>query len=412
MKPPSSSVAQTATEIINWFFHQGKDRPSDYRLGMGTWLRSLFELRRESEITEEELEKAKNALAIWGPSQVGKSTLFANYVDNGAEDDGKGSAMQWEDSTPIRFEKNDKSRPDCLTWNPFTFGSDASACITRFTMREKVPEPDFPVEIKLASREQLIHAISAGYLSECKLDENKNNKTRFWNDDELLNLLDDRSDKKRNEPEQDSYAFLFEVVNLLKLMTELKMDRYCGISDSTLAQILERSPSLTDEEKILEFVQEVFWDASPPLNDLLQKLDGRIKSLEKEKPSKDATIHCSYEVARLINDMAAYSRMVGGTDAEGTPLPTDKETKKKIEEISCESRNGRLLIGLGLSNKLIREPRDFALLQGVIWEITAPLRKFVWLNKTLQYCMTYSRRPISWISPGSRKVETVRGKIA
>ena len=89
MKPPSSSVAQTATEIINWFFNQGKDRPSEYRLGMGTWLRSLFDLRRESKTTEEELNSSKKSFAIWGPSQAGKSTLFAKYVDKNAEPDGR-----------------------------------------------------------------------------------------------------------------------------------------------------------------------------------------------------------------------------------------------------------------------------------------------------------------------------------
>lgn len=373
MKSPNSKVSQTATEIIKWFFHQGKDRPNDYRLGMGMWLRSLFDLRRESKITEEELSSSKKSLAIWGPSQAGKSTLFAKYVDKNAEPDGRNSAMQWAESSPIRFTKDaEKSPDDCLTWNPYTYGHDASACITRFTLREEVPEPDFPVEITLATQEQLIHAISVGYLSECKLDDKK--PKRFWDDDSIIKELEEKCGKK-GEPQENAYEKLFETVSLLKLMTELKFDRYCGIGDFTLAQILERSPSLTDEEKILEFVQEVFWDSAPPLNELLQKLQGANQRLKSLKPSEGASIHCSYEVARLINDMAAYSRMVGGTDSRGDTLPTDEETKKQIKRISCESRNGRLLIGFDLQQKLILEDRDFALIQGIVWEITAPLRK-------------------------------------
>ena len=69
-----------------------------------------------------------------------------------------------------------------MCWNPYNFNSDASACITRFKLGSSVKYPDCPVEIKFASREQITHSIAAGYLSECKQEELKN-ETVFWEDE-------------------------------------------------------------------------------------------------------------------------------------------------------------------------------------------------------------------------------------
>lgn len=372
------NTPETALKLINWYFDEGKSRPEEYQLGLGTWLRSVFELQKESLITEDELKRSRNALAIWGPSQAGKSTLFKKYVDKGAQPNGEDSAMQWEESKPIRFTRDlENSPPGCLTWNPYALGADASACITRFTMREEVSEPGFPVEIKLASHEQIIHAIASGYLSECKLDEV--GEKRFWDDDslfeELKKLIGDNPDKQ--EVKKNSFEILWESVRLLKVMTELKLDRYCKINDFTLSQILEYSPLLSDERSVLGFIQLAFWDSFEPLNQLRENLHEMVLKIENLKPEKNSIVHCSYEVARLINDMAAYSRMTGGTNSEGHVVPQEQreETRNEVSRISYESRNGRLLIGFDLPNKLVQKDEDFAVLQGVVWELTVPLRK-------------------------------------
>ena len=366
------NTPKVISKLIDWYFDEGKDRPQDHRLGLGTWVRRLFALYKDSLVTEEELGRSRKAIAIWGPSQSGKSTLLSKYLDDNVDEDGNGSAMQWSEKTPIRFNADPTNPGGCLTWNPWVFGADASACITRFTMRSEVPEPDYPVEIKLASREQVIHAICSGYLSECKLDEG--HSKRFWNDESLIEEVKKHTGGT-NSSSRQSYDFLFHFVSLLEVMIELKLDRFCGINDHSLEQILEMATKLTDEQKVFDLIQEVFWDSQAPLNNLRSNLDKMASRLEGLKPNKRSPIHCSYDVARLLNDMAAYSRMTGGQDTEGNPLPPCEETRKDIKRISYEIRDGRLLLGLGTGEGLVGQDEDFALLQGIICELIAPIRK-------------------------------------
>ena len=366
------NLADKIDELASWYFRDGVERPEDYKLGTGTWLRSLYEQREQALLTDRQLARDKSAIAIWGPSQVGKSTLFQDFVDEGADSSGEGSAMHWDE--PILFERKTDSPEDVTTWNPYNLKADASACITRFILRDSVPDPAFPVEVRLADEGRLMHALAAGYLSECNTEENKKQHV-YWDADKIDKLFDRCKGAGGGTVERDSYEQLFAVARILEMMAQAGTDaRYSNVKDATIAQILDSAHRLPNATSIDHFAAELFWDDATALTDLFKQLTDLLRSLRSRLPAPDAPIRCSYQSARLFNNMAAYTLSVGGVDAEGNPLPTLPEMERQLLRISCEVRDDALLIGEGLANPLVREARDFALLQGVVWELAVPLR--------------------------------------
>ena len=77
-----------------------KDRNAEYKLGLSGWMCKLYGILEDSK-NFEIMSAQKPAVAIWGPSQVGKSTLLVDYIDAESDLEGNGSAIQWKESEPI-----------------------------------------------------------------------------------------------------------------------------------------------------------------------------------------------------------------------------------------------------------------------------------------------------------------------
>ena len=86
-------------------------------------------------------------------------------------------------------------------------------------------------------------------------------------------------------------------------------------------------------------------------------------------------IRCSYEVARLLNNMGIYSRLSGGKKLDGNPIETHQPTREQVNQITYEVQGDVLLLGIGTGQPLIRDNKDFALIQGIIWELDVPLNR-------------------------------------
>ena len=156
-------------------------------LPTGGWLRELRDLRDGFESTMPSLEQEKPAVAIWGPSQTGKSTSVSSYMDETAvytedyEKDGTESALHWEGGAPAFFihpflTKGAPKISNHLVLNPFNSGLDASACLSRFvngSLKKDVPgtrwipDPKFPIGIQLVRSYELWMSIARGYSSQC-----------------------------------------------------------------------------------------------------------------------------------------------------------------------------------------------------------------------------------------------------
>ena len=115
--------------LIDWYWSHGQKRKGEHRLPRGTWLDSVYGIvgRRETLTQLDAASGKKHALGIWGPSQSGKSTLLARYLDRGRGTSGPTSpCLSWDPSQPVSFLNYDGRPPEATVLNPYNNGSDAS----------------------------------------------------------------------------------------------------------------------------------------------------------------------------------------------------------------------------------------------------------------------------------------------
>ena len=93
--------------LVDWFWKHGISRAEEYSLNPSRWLFSLYKSRESLEMVAQE-QNPRPATAIWGPSQTGKSTLVARYLDG--KDNKENSALYWEGGQHAFF-----SLPEVMT---------------------------------------------------------------------------------------------------------------------------------------------------------------------------------------------------------------------------------------------------------------------------------------------------------
>src|SRR5882757_3262194 len=164
------NVKERSATIIDWFWNVGHQRQGRYALGTGTWLDNASRLQNSAEITSVAQSLNRRCMALWGPSQAGKSTLLSRSLDArspSAPAVAPQSALQWSPLEPVVFLGREDTPPNCIQLNPYNAGTDASGCVSRFTLRDSVDDPGHPVQLRLATEAQILQSLAAGYLSEC-----------------------------------------------------------------------------------------------------------------------------------------------------------------------------------------------------------------------------------------------------
>ncbi|RYD76653.1 MAG: hypothetical protein EOP84_16585, partial [Verrucomicrobiaceae bacterium] len=224
-----------------------------YQLSSSGWLYRLYHLQERLRALPEK-EREKPAFGLWGPSQVGKSTLLSSYLDLEADEVGQNSPLQWHPEDPVRFER-DGLRTDVVALNPYNLKSDASACITRFVLASEVEEARHPVKVCLASRGQILHSVALGYLS----DWSQVGQQTLSDEAVGEMLLSLRS--KSRQPSRTAYEIAYETASLLDVLTHsrLQEDRYSGLSPRSLARIVESRAVVGEEENARELQRRIFW---------------------------------------------------------------------------------------------------------------------------------------------------------
>src|ERR1035438_5067521 len=127
----SGSISARGSAVLDWYWHKGVERTGEYDLS-GAWLDELYQVRDAAAAVEAAVAAGRPCLALWGPSQSGKSTLLSRYLD-APSDPKAASALQWDPAAPVVFVGR-PDRPDCVHLNPYNQQHDASGCVTRFTL--------------------------------------------------------------------------------------------------------------------------------------------------------------------------------------------------------------------------------------------------------------------------------------
>jgi hypothetical protein len=364
-------------DLIGWYWAYGSKRQGQYQLSRSGFLSPLFDLKRQLESVPES-PKARNrgVFGLWGPSQVGKSTLLSEFLDQNADELGHGSILQWSQEEPVRFERSDthpNARP--LSLNPYNFKADASACISRFTLVEDVPDPMCPVEIKLAAPEQLLHALALGYLYDWQRDPIVDQKRAS---DILINLTE--SAAVNRSPDGKGFALAQIAASVMRLLRKSRLEhhRYQSLSDELIDRFLDHPVAVSSSDVVLKAICEVFWDSEQNISNLFTEL---LKSGEFYANSRER-IYCCYEVAALLLDMQSYLSAEGGTRFDGDRVnPNDKLTDKILKIGRKSDGQGNIFLDLNSPESAFTDLFGYAVLQSAVWELVIPINK-----KRLESC--------------------------
>ena len=377
MSGPASDISN---RILDWYWRHGVQRVGEYDLS-GAWLDQLYQVRDAALAVEGARRGGRPCMALWGPSQSGKSTLLSGYLDSPSKPDAA-SALQWSADEPVAFVGR-ADKPGCVHLNPFNQQRDASGCVTRFSLRTHVPDARHPVELKLASEEQVLHALAAGYLMEC---DSRNEAARELFLDaplldkklaELATRFPPRTAASRSVREK-----LQPVLNVLDdlIATDWARYRNLGPDWKGLRPRVASDPLLRgDAAALAEFSAWLFWDSQPALTGLWQKLlaqRAKIITLAAGRP-----ILCSYAAARLFLDIDAFRKLEADSispaaSPEVTPPAENAEPEsvsRQVAALGFLPAETHLCLGAGLPNPLLDSPSEFGLWQGLVWEMTLPV---------------------------------------
>lgn len=354
--------------LIDWYWTHGQLRKGEHRLPRGTWLDSVYGIVRRREILTQ-LDAAsgkKHALGVWGPSQSGKSTLLARYLDRGRGTVGPSSpCLTWDASQPVSFLNYDGRPPEAVVLNPYNRGSDASGCVTRYVSASFVPHPKHPVRIRFNAVSHIMHALACGYLTECG-NAAADGKT-FWDREKIDEaFLRDRLPSGANVDRQ-AYELMRELMRIVELFIASREDRYVNLGPQWAAirtDFLEASRALTSIEEVLRVARRLLWDDAPAISDTLDKLRAKSTRLQWGR----GEVFCTYQVASLLLDIDTYRRSLSSNSNAD-----DARVREAVSRIGFRTEGSDTLIECGTPSAEL-SGFEFGSFQALVRELVIPVK--------------------------------------
>jgi hypothetical protein len=396
-----------ASELVEWYWRHGAARRAPYALGPSDWLRSLYDTRASLGAVNEGLRRPRPAMAIWGPSQTGKSTSVSAYIDAAARfakdqpggdpaTDGSGSGLHWPGGVPFFFMaprvENVDELPPHLTGrvlNPFNKGMDGSSCLSRFVPgsleegREAchVADPMHPVEVFLVSPEDLWHAMARGFSTECVTKAGR--RPEPWNLDRfraaLKSFLQQRAAEKPRATVRAAYERLHAFAGVIDDLAQsddptfeaLAADREAW--QAALRSLFEEPRLASDPALVEDFAARVFWEGMPKMTEWYRRMVETWQRLSGPGGRwHGKRVLCSLEAAGVFLNMGACA--VAYKPRESNPNSPVAILQDRIAKLSFEVDGDRVRIGCtGRGELLGGTPDDFSILQGLVWELVVPI---------------------------------------
>ena len=289
--------------LVDWYWSHGVNRPMEWTITPSGLNAIMGIAQRNATIAKMRSAVSKKAcVAFWGPSQSGKSSLLAHYIDGKCDND---LALMWDPSQKVRFsayQGGDGEDADCVVFNPFNCAMDASGLVTRFYLpsaeeAEKIC-PEAPVEVILANRKQVLQSIAVGYRMECQESENP------WGLDQLRQKIGTPS----VHPDREAFELLYDVCDVCENMArEISRYREFANGPKLRQQILGSSyaDSATDA---LGLAAYLLWDGDAKLTELFNNVMS-VRDMMDEVRDKSAPnrIFVSMEVAALLEDIGVLA---------------------------------------------------------------------------------------------------------
>lgn len=359
-----------SSRLLDWYWTHADQRIPGYQLSPSGWLDRLYGLDRQARKTARPGERP--CIGIWGPSQSGKSTLLAQYIDADADPEGRGSALDWPGGIPGRF------RAGCehgVGLNPYNQGSDASGCVTRYHLCQEVKHPRFPVRIHFSTLTELLHSLAAGYLSECRL-ENADGETVFWTRDSLLaglakEGLDVTGDSRPVPASRDGFEAMLALCDVIGLLISAGEQRYKNLNANgswreIIRPLLLNAAEITaDPNKVWNLAALVLWDKRKTLTALFENL--RRKHGDFTRLANGKNLYCTLEAAGILLDINAVDNFLN------PPNDFAASRASRIRDWKLQTDGDDLLIGADSGPLLLKENIDLGYFQAMTREIVIPL---------------------------------------
>ncbi len=362
MSHTSASLKKTES-VIEWYWDQGIRREDPrYAVSRGNWLDAVYRVRDQVRTIQRGEASAKPVMALWGPSQTGKSTLMSGYLDDPEDALGERSALRWSEAEPVRYVVGKNKTGEVIVLNPFNFGSDASGCVSRYVLRDEVPDADHPVEVTLATETQILHALAVGYLSECE-ERNVRGEITAWDAESFKALLDRQ--QASDAPSREGFEALQQLAETIDLLILSEIRRYSNLasqwSGALRPRLLECEALLGSVRAVETFAAELLWDSWSSITQTYQNL------VAKRREWRSGTLRCSFRTASILLDIDSYKKCA-----------ERPETREKVMALTVKTRGGAVCVSsLDTGTRLARDNDDFGLFQGLVWELCIPLRRDV-----------------------------------
>ena len=363
-------------EIIDWYWTHGVRRGKDEsdpdrelrKISLHGWLDPIVKIVERNESIKNNINQ-KPTLALWGPSQTGKSTMMSRYLD-GESPDGEDSGLTWSINKKTRFSppssNADLVPSDTLIFNPYNHQSDASGVATRYTLKSKDDQSinvDYPIQLKLTTRSQIILSLALGYLSQCEKEDQEYTFTQE-------SFLDELVGSDNVEPNRDAYFLVKDIADVIENMKG--NPRFSNLFkknewDSKIRRALVSSQKLlSSKNSAEEFLAKIFWDSNEKLTEFYKEMDDLLWQLQDEW--KECSIFASMEVGALILDIDTYQSYVDPQGVNG------QKVKDKVSQIGYEKVGNQILISVNNAPRLIAGDQ-FGYFQALCAELIVPIKK-------------------------------------
>lgn len=355
------------SKTLDWYWNFGvkriKDHP-DYILYRGSWVDDLYRIAN----THKPASGERKTLAIWGPSQSGKSTLLSTYLDSEIKSGPKGNysaALTWDEAEPVTFLKGVEGN---ISLNPSNAGSDASGCVTRYTAANKVKKPRYPVRLKFNSLSHVMHALAFGYISECKSATADGTDT-YWTRDLITKEFIRAQGSIPAGADRLAFELAREILDIVGMFIKSGEKRYANLEpywDSLRRELLDSSDITHSNESAIRFASVIFWDGSPTISGAFRNLKAKVDSL----CWANREVYCTMGVAALLLDIDTFKRVSAQSNISDS---VRTETQKRINSIGFREEDGLILVDEGTPNSEI-SGNNFGLFQALVREIVVPVK--------------------------------------
>lgn len=353
--------------LLDWYWTHGQKRKGEHRLPRGTWLDSVYGVvgRRETLTQLDAARGKKHALGIWGPSQTGKSTMLARFLDRGRTDSIPSSpCLTWDSSSPVTFLSHDATPSEVTVLNPYNQGNDGTGCVTRYVSATFVPHPKHPVRIHFNSVPHLMHALACGYLTECK---NPPVGIVTWDREKIDQVFLDASLNAGATVNRQAYELMRELMHIVELFIASEHPRYLNLRnhwDDIRNDFLESSPALTSVDEVIRVARRLLWDDAPAISDCFDRL--RLKS--SKMPWGRGDVYCTYQVASLLIDIDTYRKSISNTGNA-----RESKVREAVARIGFRTEGNDVLIECGTPSSEISGP-EFGVFQALVRELVIPVK--------------------------------------